>query len=47
MKKLSLVLASLMALDVLGFIAWYLSGQLPADGFYIGAITKAVLSIII
>lgn len=45
-KKIGAVILTLLFLDILGFIAWSLSGQIPADGFYIGIITKAVLSFI-
>lgn len=34
---------ALLALDFFGFAAWVLSGQTPADGFYIGTITAHLL----
>jgi len=33
--------------DLLGFTAWILSGQTPADGFYIGALTANFISLFI
>lgn len=35
-----------LMLDVLGFIMWGLSGQIPVDGFYLGAITKGLLTLV-
>lgn len=35
--------AIIATVDVFGFMAWVASGQTPADGFYIGAITANVL----
>ena len=37
------VIGAIVALDVFGFMAWIVSGQVPVDGFYIGAITANVL----
>lgn len=31
------------AVDVFGFLAWVASGQVPVDGWYIGALTANVL----
>lgn len=39
------VLASVLALDLFGFIAWFASNQSPADGFYIGAITANIIKL--
>lgn len=36
----------ILLVDFLGFVAWTLSGQLPADGFFIGRITTEVLKLI-
>lgn len=33
----------IMALDIIGFMGWALSGQQPADGFYVGTITTHIL----
>lgn len=35
-----------LALDVLGFLLWALSGQYPSDGFYLGTITAHVLGLV-
>ena len=40
-------LLGILALDVLGFIMWAMSGQLPIDNFYIGTITAHTLRAII
>lgn len=40
-------MASVLVLDALGFVAWSVSGQQPADNFYIGAITTNILKAII
>ncbi len=34
----------ILTLDFLGFVMWAMSGQMPADGFYIGAITHHLLT---
>ena len=36
-----------VTVDILGFIAWIVSGQVPADGFYIGAITANILKVLL
>lgn len=33
----------IIAVDFLGFLAWGMSGQMPVDGFYVGAITRNIL----
>lgn len=35
-----------LVVDAFAFVMWSLSGQVPVDGFYIGAITKNILSLI-
>jgi hypothetical protein len=45
-KTLSIVVFVFFAIDFGGFIMWAMSGQTPADGFYIGAITKNLLALI-
>ena len=40
--SIGLVIAILL-FDAIGYEAWTLSGQKPADGFYLGAITASVL----
>ena len=37
-------IAIILVIDVLGFLFWIASGQLPADNFYIGSITSHILS---
>ena len=41
------VVAFMFIADVLGFMAWILSGQMPLDNFYIGAITAHILGAIL
>lgn len=41
------VAIALLLLDVLGFIAWAMSGQFPADDFFIGSITTHILRAIV
>lgn len=33
----------LLFIDFLGFVAWAMSGQFPADNFYIGSITTQII----
>jgi hypothetical protein len=37
----------LLAIDFVGFIAWVMSGQFPADNFYIGTITTHIIKLFI
>lgn len=46
MKTLLYFIAFVLILDILSFIAWNISGQVPQDGFYIGAITEFIISLI-
>ena len=39
--------AVVIAIDMLGFVAWIASGQYPLDGFYLGAVTAKVLELLI
>ena len=41
------VILGVITVDVLGFMLWALSGQHPADAFYIGTITAHILRAII
>jgi hypothetical protein len=41
------IVAIIIVIDVLGFMAWAMSGQAPVDGFYVGAITTNILRAII
>ena len=40
------IITIIIMIDMIGFILWSVSGQQPADGFYIGAITKGIISLI-
>lgn len=33
-------------IDLLGFIMWSLSGQQPADSFFLGSITRSIINLI-
>ena len=46
MKTFLLIIAVAVAVDVIGFIAWAMSGQFPADNLYIGVITTHILRVI-
>lgn len=37
------IVVIILVIDFIGFLAWGLSGQYPADSFYIGAITRNIL----
>jgi len=42
------VIAMILAIDFLGFVAWILSGQSPAgDMYYLGSITASILRAIL
>ena len=47
MKKianfLSWVIIIVLVIDLMGFLSWALSGQIPEGNFYIGSITKHAL----
>lgn len=48
MKILSFIAWSIVValiIDLVGFLAWALSGQYPADGAYLGTITAHVLGL--
>lgn len=47
MKTLTSILSLVLLIDVLGFCLWTMSGQLPVDNFYVGIITKTIISLII
>ena len=47
MRTLTNAVLALLLLDLAGFGLWAISGQHPADGFYLGAITKAVINLFI
>jgi hypothetical protein len=35
-----------LMIDVIGFLAWMLTGQIPPSAFFIGGLSKFVLSLI-
>lgn len=35
--------AAVLLVDGIGFAAWIASGQVPTDGFYVGAITAHII----
>lgn len=37
------IIAVALVIDFLFFLAWAMSGQMPVDSFYIGAITRNIL----
>lgn len=41
------VIAFILVIDFIGFIAWAMSGQMPVDNFYIGTISAHVIGAII
>lgn len=47
LQTIGWILVSILAIDALGFIAWLLSGQYPADAYYIGTITAHTLELFI
>lgn len=46
-KTISGVAAVILMADAFGFLLWVLSGQYPADNFYIGTITAHILRAIL
>lgn len=47
MKNFFYVVVGILLIDVMGFIAWVSSGQVPVDNFYFGTITKHVIGLFI
>ena len=43
METFLAVVLSILLVDVLGFVAWAISGQTPADAFFIGAVTSSIV----
>ena len=43
LSVVAVTLGLIVIVDIFGFMAWIASGQTPADGFYIGALTASVL----
>lgn len=46
-QDLATAVIVILLIDALCLLAWALSGQYPADGFYLGAITKSIISLFI
>ncbi len=46
-KEVLWLLLMVMVVDLLGYVAWAVSGQFPVDGFYIGAITHGIVKVLI
>ena len=44
-KNTLTILTGAAMFDVLGFYLWFFSGQVPADGFYIGALTANLIKL--
>lgn len=38
------VVLAIIAIDIFGFFAWFFSGQLPADEFFVGTLTAHFLN---
>lgn len=51
MKKIlhyiQMLIVVYIALDISTFFMWALSGQVPQDGFYFGALTKFIIHLFI
>ena len=45
MKYFILAIVFILAIDIIGFLLWYVSGQVPSDGFYIGTITAHIINL--
>tara|TARA_R100001530_G_C4224319_1_gene130843 strand:- start:294 stop:428 length:135 start_codon:yes stop_codon:yes gene_type:complete len=41
------IIKFILLFDFAGFVLWSISGQVPADGFFIGAMTRNFISLII
>jgi|ETNvirnome_2_130_1030620.scaffolds.fasta_scaffold13804_6 hypothetical protein len=40
------IIKFILLFDFAGFVLWSISGQVPADNFYIGSITNHIIEII-
>lgn len=47
MRTTAYIIGGVLIFDALGWMLWALSGQVPQDGFYFGAITAQVVRIIL
>jgi len=43
----TMIVVAILVIDFVGFVAWVMSGQVPPDGFFVGAITKNVINLFI
>ena len=43
MKTILYIITIYLFLDIAGFLAWSLSGQLPVDNFYLGSLSANLL----
>lgn len=46
-ETIGAIIAVIMLLDVMGLMAWLISGQAPTDNIYIGTITAHILRAIL
>jgi len=46
-KDILKIIIILLAIDFMGWVAWQISGQIPQDGFYLGAITQFIINLIL
>lgn len=46
LKATTATITMFMLLDVMGFMAWILSGQIPTDNYYVGTITAHIVKAI-
>jgi len=47
MKTITIILACLITLDIFGAVTWAISGQVPADTFYLGSVSTSIIRMII
>lgn len=47
MKMLFTIVAVVLVIDALGFMAWAISGQVPPDDVYVGTITTHALQYLV
>lgn len=43
LQEISTIIIFILLLDVAGFAAWLLSGQVPVDSFFVGSLTAHAL----
>lgn len=42
-----IIIAAVLIVDAISFMAWVVSGQTPVDSFYFGAITSNIIKLLI